>query len=312
MNLQQFEYILAVDKFRNFTRAADHCNVTQATLSAMVRKLEDELGMMIFDRKSSPLRTTDAGLEILEEARAVVAHCEKIRSKAKGQGGRVEGRMRIGVIPTIANSLLPKIIKPLLQKYPRLHLELTEVTTQNIYRQLREGSIDVGIIGTPNTDTDIGEEILYYEALMVYGDVDKKMSYIIPDEIRNNKIWLWEEGHCLREQFVNLCSLRKKELNPHNLSFDANSFDTILSMVDEFGGLTLIPELYYQGLSRSRKNKVHFFRAPTPVREVSLIYYKAYAKERQIRALADFIHGRIKPGLLTGGQKNRDLNILGI
>lgn len=312
MNLQQLEYIVAVDKFKNFTRAADHSNVTQATLSAMVKKLEEELGVMIFDRKSTPLRTTEAGLEIVEEARVVAAHCEKIRVKAKGGKGKIEGRIRIGVIPTIANSLLPKIIKPLLEKYPRLYIEVVEVTTQNIYRQLREGSLDVGIIGTPNTDADIGEEILYYEALMVYGDVDKKMSYIIPDEIRNNKIWLWEEGHCLREQFVNLCSLRKKDLKPNNLSFDANSFDTILNMVDEFGGLTLIPELYYQSLPKARKNKVHYFKSPVPVREVSLIYYKPYARERQIKAIGEFIHGRIKPGLVSGQYKNRELFILGI
>lgn len=312
MNIQQLEYVIAVDKFRNFTRAADHCNVTQATLSAMVKKLEDELGVMCFDRRSVPLRTTEAGIQVVEEARAVVAHCEKIRSLAKGIGQKVEGRIRIGVIPTIANSLLPKIIRPLLEKYPKLHVEVAEVTTQHIYRQLREGSIDVGIIGTPNSDPDIGEEVLYYEALMVYGDVDKKMSYIIPDEIRNNKIWLWEEGHCLREQFVNLCSLRKKDLRPHNLSFDANSFDTILNMVDEFGGLTLIPELYYQSLPKARKQKVHYFKSPIPVREVSLVYYKPYARERQIQAIASFIHGKIKPGLVSGQYKNRDLFILGI
>lgn len=311
MNIQQMEYILAVDSLRSFTRAADHCNVTQATLSAMVRKLEDELQVMIFDRKSTPLRTTEQGKEIVEECRAVLAHCDNIREKAKAAGGKIEGRLRLGIIPTIANSLLPKIIKPLLAKYPRLHLDLAEITTQHIYRQLKEGTIDVGIIGTPNAEEAFGQEVLYYEALMVYGEVDKKINYIVPDELRNNKIWLWEEGHCLRDQIVNLCSLRKKDLRPHNLSFDANSFDTILNMVDEFGGLTLIPELYYQSLPRERKKKVHYFKSPIPVREVSLLYYRPYAKERMIRALSGFIHEKIKPGLVSGQYRQRDLTIAG-
>ena len=134
---------------------------------------------------------------------------------------------------------------------------------------------------------------------MVYGDIGKKPEYIIPEEIKNNKIWLLEEGHCLREQFVKLCALKKKGLMPNYLVFDANSLDALLNMVDEFGGLTLIPELYYQSLPKERQVKVSFFKSPIPVREVCMIYYRPYAKQRIIKVLADFIRSIINKNLMS-------------
>ena len=309
MNIQQLEYLIAVDRVKNFTKAAEVCNVTQATLSAMIKKLEEELDVIVFDRKAKPILTTEIGQAIIEESKNILAHCALLREKAKGKSDKIEGRVKIGVIPTIANSLLPKIIKSLLTTYPKLHVEIVEITTQNIIKQLKEGLIDVGIVATPNAEENIEEEVLYYETLMVYGDVDKKTSYVIPEEIKNKKIWLLEEGHCLREQFVKLCALKKKDLMPNNLVFDANSFDTLLNMVDEFGGLTLIPELYYQSLPKERRDKVSFFEPPIPVREVCLVYYRPFAKQRIVTVLADFIRNIINETLMSKQYKNTELVI---
>ena len=309
MNIQQLEYLVAVDRVKNFTKAAEVCNVTQATLSAMIKKLEEELDVIVFDRKAKPILTTEIGQIIIEESKNILAHCALLREKAKGKSDKIEGRVKIGVIPTIANSLLPKIIKSLLTTYPKLHVEIVEITTQNIIKQLKEGSIDVGIVATPNAEENIEEEVLYYETLMVYGDVDKKTSYVIPEEIKNKKIWLLEEGHCLREQFMKLCALKKKDLMPNNLVFDANSFDTLLNMVDEFGGLTLIPELYYQSLPKERRDKVSFFEPPIPVREVCLVYYRPFAKQRIVTVLADFIRNIISETLMSKQYKNTELVI---
>ena len=309
MNIQQLEYLVAVDRVKNFTKAAEVCNVTQATLSAMIKKLEEELDVIVFDRKAKPILTTEIGQIIIEESKNILAHCALLREKAKGKSDKIEGRVKIGVIPTIANSLLPKIIKSLLTTYPKLHVEIVEITTQNIIKQLKEGSIDVGIVATPNAEENIEEEVLYYETLMVYGDVDKKTSYVIPEEIKNKKIWLLEEGHCLREQFMKLCALKKKDLMPNNLVFDANSFDTLLNMVDEFGGLTLIPELYYQSLPKERRDKVSFFEPPIPVREVCLVYYRPFAKQRIVTVLADFIRNIINETLMSKQYKNTELVI---
>ena len=309
MNIQQLEYLIAVDRLKNFTKAAEVCNVTQATLSAMVKKLEEELGVIIFDRKANPIHTTEIGQTIIEESKIIIAHCTLLKEKAKSQSDKIEGKIKIGIIPTIANSLLPKIIKSLLTTYPQLHVEIVEITTQNIIKQLKEGVIDVGIVATPSAEENIEEEILYYETLMVYGDVGKKTNFVIPEEIKNKKIWLLEEGHCLREQFVKLCALKKKDLMPNNFVFDANSFDTLLNMVDEFGGLTLIPELYYQGLPKERQEKVSFFETPIPVREVCMIYYRPYAKQRIVMVLADFIRNIINKNLMSKQYKNTELVI---
>ncbi|MFV8335699.1 hydrogen peroxide-inducible genes activator [Flavobacterium sp. RSP29] len=309
MNIQQLEYIIAVDRLKNFTKAAEYCNVTQATLSTMVKKLESELGIIIFDRKKNPTETTEIGLETVENAKKVVIHSQLLKDNAKKTNGKIEGKIRVGIIPTIANSLLPKIIKPILENFPNLKLEISEQTTNSITKQLKEGQLDMGIVATPLNDTEIEDIVLFYETLMVYGDIDPVQNYILPDEIRNHKIWLLEEGHCLREQFIKLCSLKKKEKMVENLKLEASSFDTLLNMIDEFGGLTLIPELYYNTLSSERKKHVSFFNAPIPVREMSIIYHRPYAKIRTIEALANIIHSTINKDLISNKYKKSELAI---
>ena len=309
MNIQQLEYIIAVDRLKNFTKAAEYCNVTQATLSAMVKKLEQELGIVIFDRKKNPTETTEIGIETIENAKKVVLHSQLLKDNAKKSIGKIEGKIRIGIIPTIANSLLPKILKPILENFPDLKLEISEQTTNSITKQLKEGQLDMGIVATPLHDTEIEDIVLFYETLMVYGDIDPVQNYILPDEIRNHKIWLLEEGHCLREQFIKLCSLKKKEKMVENLKLEASSFDTLLNMIDEFGGLTLIPELYYNTLSTERKKQVSFFNAPIPVREMSIIYHRPYAKIRTIEALAKIIHSTINKDLISNKYKKSELTI---
>lgn len=310
MNIQQLEYIIAVDRFKNFTRAAEHCYVTQATLSAMIKKLELELSLILFDRKPKGVYTTDGGLEIIEEAKKIVLHSQLLTDKARQINGTIAGKIRIGIIPTIANSLLPKIIKPLLELYPDLNLEIAELTTDHIIKQLKEGHVDMGILATPVLESEIDKLVLFHEALMVYGDVSTDKKYILPEEIRAHKVWLFEEGHCLREQFVRLCSLKKKEITVKNLKLEASSFDTLLNMVDEFGGLTLIPELYYHSLAEDRKERVTQFALPVPVREISIVYHMPHAKGRIIMAIANLIRSKINHTLRSYQIPEAELDIV--
>lgn len=312
MNIRQLEYVLAVDKFKNFSRAAENCHVTQATLSAMIKKLEEELDIVIFDRKSNPVLTTEEGAEILVIAEKIVQHANQLVDRANSIKGNIEGEIKIGIIPTIAGCLLPKIIRPLIEQYPRLKLEFKEITTDDMIHQLKTGQLDAGIAATPMSDKDIEENILYYEALMVYGDKDQDKRFMMPEEIKEHKIWMLEEGHCLREQFIKLCSLRKKDVLPENLKFQANSFETLLNLVDEFGGLTLIPELYFNLMPEDRKEKVTFFNQPIPVREVSMIYFRPYAKIRTIEAISTLITEQIKGTLLADTYKNSELSIAAV
>jgi LysR family hydrogen peroxide-inducible transcriptional activator len=289
MNIQQLEYIVAVDRLKNFTRAADACFVTQATLSAMVKKLEEELGLLIFDRKSNPPVTTDAGKIIVEDAQKVLMHLRVLTERVNEMQGKIAGKIRIGIIPTVANSLLPRVLRGLMKAYPDLEFDITERTTENILRSLKEGIIDAGILATPIAGDPVEKRVLYYEALMVYGDSDTNKKYLLPKDVQNQQVWLLEEGHCLREQFLNLCSLKKKLHAPKNLKLEASSFETLLNLVDEFGGLTLIPELYYQSLPASRKEKVISFADPMPVREISMVYVRPFAKMRAVDAISNII-----------------------
>lgn len=309
MKLQQLEYIIAVDRLKSFTKAAEHCHVTQATLSAMIKKLEEELGLVLFERKAKPIMTTECGKDIVNEARRVLLHVDRIRDMPNMIKENIKGTIRIGIIPTIANTFLPLALPHLREAYPDLKIEWVEITTDTIIAQLKEGVIDAGIAATPLGMPEIEEDILYYEKLLVYGQMASDKKFLLPEEIKEHRVWMLQEGHCLRSQFVNLCELeRKKEAQPFHI--EPNSFETLINMIDSFGGLTLIPELYYQLLPSGKKERVMDFALPYPVREVSLIYFRPFAKLRIIEALKRSIVPTIQPHLATTKLKNSELSIV--
>lgn len=312
MNLQQFEYIVAVDQLKNFSKAAESCHVTQATLSAMIKKLEEEIGVIIFDRKISPVITTDEGREVIEQARLSLHHANQLMEVSQKFKNHFEGELYIGIIPTVANTLLPLILKPLLEKYPNLKLNIQEVTTENVISRLEEGSLDMGIVATPLEEQQIEENILFYEAMYVYGSIGQESSYIATEDLNDQHVWLLEEGHCFRTQAIDVCNLKKSGDLPANLDFEGNSFDTLLNITDAFGGITLIPELYYKTLSPSRKKKTKGFNVPIPVREISIVYYRPYARLRMITQLSEDIRGLMKGKLIAGQYRNNELSIIGI
>lgn len=313
MNLHQLEYIIAVDRFKHFSRAADYCHVTQATLSAMVKKLEEELDVMIFDRKISPVVTTDGGRAIIEQATKVIGQVSQLKETARSSKNVVEGVLKVGIIPTVATTLLPIILKPLLSRFTKLKLDIQELTTLDIVEKLKTGILDIGILATPlNGKSDIEESILYYESMMVYGAEGDHEKYIKPEEINSEIIWLMEEGHCFREQSIKVCNLKKKNNLPNNLLFEANSFETLVNLADEFGGITLIPELYFQSMDQKRQQKARPFNLPFPVREISIVYYRPYARLSVIEKVSAEIVQLMKGRLTTEQYKPKDLSIIGI
>jgi LysR family transcriptional regulator, hydrogen peroxide-inducible genes activator len=309
MNLQQLEYIIALDKYKSFGKAAESCFITQATLSTMVKKLEEELELVLFDRKTSPIITTECGKEIVQEAQKIVGHSYRLKQIASSIKGIVEGELRIGVIPTVAGNLLHRILPKLLEKYPNLTLTLEEITTENIIQKLKNGELDAGLLSTPLKNNDLEETILYYEKLMVYGSVEQlNTQFVSPKDIQNEKIWLLETGNCLTNQIINVCALNTKKINNH-LNFQPNSFESLLNIVDSLHGLTLIPELYYADLSENRKKRVREFTPPYPVREISLVYNRPYAKIKLIEAVTEEIINIISPQLMTHQLKNSEMMI---
>lgn len=309
MNLQQLEYIVALHKHKHFTKAADACHVTQATLSAMVKKFEEEIGVILFDRSSTPVMTTDRGLEVVKEAIQLLACAQKIKDLGKDEAGKVAGELRLGIIPTIAGSLLPRVIPILLERFPELKIHLQEITTAHIVNKLKNNELDAGIVSTPLNISQLEEEVLYYEKLMVYGHSASVIDrYKSPQDLMQEKIWLLEEGNCLTDQIINMCELNERKIN-ENLIFSPSTFESLLSMVDSLKGLTLIPELYVLDLPGERRTMIRDFQSPYPVREVSLVYHRPYVKQFLVKALVKHIKECIEPILFTSKLPKHEMMI---
>ena len=295
MNIQQLEYILAVDQLKSFSKAADYCHVTQATLSAMVKKLEEQLDIVIFDRKANPIATTENGREILIQAQQVVSHAQALLDSSKSINRKIEGKLKLGVIPTIASSLMTIILKPLMEKYPALIFEIHEQTTSQLMKSLQDGKLDLGILSTPIAISDLETELLYKEELVLYGHFGRKE--IKKTELNEQRLFLLQDGHCLRDQIIQLCELKKNKFLPSNLRFESNTFDTLLNLVDDFQGMTFLPKLYSAQLSEARQKRLIPLEEGSLEREISLCYYRPYAKWNVIKRLNTDIQDLVKQHL---------------
>ncbi len=288
MNLQQLEYIVAVDKHRHFLKAADACFITQATLSMMIKKLEEELEVIIFDRSKQPVVPTDIGRKIIAQAQVVLRETGHLKELAKTIKNEVQGQLRIGIIPTLAPYLLPLFLYDLLRKYPQVKIRISELNTDQIIEQLSNDLIDVGILATPIAAEGIKEYPLFYEKLVAFVSGNEETlnkKYILPEDIDVNRLWLLEEGHCLRSQMMNLCELRNKNTDLGNLEYEAGSIESLLKIVEINKGITIIPELAMNTFDEKRKSQIREFMAPVPVREISLVTYRHFIKTKLLEVL---------------------------
>ena len=300
MNIQQLEYLVAVDKYKHFGKAALACFITQPTLSAMIQKFEDEVDVKIFDRTTHPIRTTDLGIQIISEARKVIDAINELKSKANLLNNVLAGKVNLGIIPTVSSFILPTQIFAFLEENPKIELNVKEMTTENIVKSLKSGELDAGIIATPfDAASEFYQDFLFNEELMLYSsETDtKKDSFVVPEEINSDKVWLLEEGNCLRSQFENICNLKENTLKPKNLEFLASNVNTLIQMVDKVGGITILPELAIPQLSTEQKTKISRFRAPFPYREISLIYYKPTYKQKILDEMIISVRNSLKDDL---------------
>lgn len=288
MTFVQLDYIIAVDTWRHFATAAEHCFVTQPTLSMQVQKLEEELDVKIFDRSKQPVVPTETGAEIIEQARAILAGRNNLLETIQDKKGILIGELRIGIIPTLAPYLLPLFIQPFTKKYPEVRLVVHEMMTELIISRLREGKIDAGILVTPLQEAGIKEYVLFYEELMAYvsrkNEVYEK-TYVLPQDIDPNKLWLLEEGHCFRSQIVNLCELQKISREASHFDYEAGSIETLRRMVEMNDGITIIPELATLDMPQKQTQLIRHFKKPSPMREVSLVVHRNFVKKKLIDVL---------------------------
>ncbi|MDF2553652.1 MAG: LysR family transcriptional regulator [Chryseobacterium sp.] len=301
MNIQQLEYLIAVDKYKHFGKAAQACFITQPTLSAMIQKFEDELDVKVFDRTTHPIRTTDVGLQIIDQAKVIIEAVNELKNKANLLNNILGGTINLGIIPTVSSFILPTEIFHFLEDNPKILMNVKEMTTDNIIKALKAGELDAGIISTPyDNANEFYQDFLFNEELMIYSsdtEANKKNTFIVPDELNVEKVWLLEEGNCLRNQFENICHLKENRLKPKNLDFLASNIQTLVHMVDKVGGISILPELALNQLSEEQKSKVFRFKKPFPYREISIIYYKPTFKQKIIDELGSFIKNSLSKKL---------------
>lgn len=287
MNLQQLEYILAVDEHRHFAKAAAACHVTQPTLSMMIQKLEEELDIKIFDRSKQPVVLTPIGELILEQARKILLEVRRTHDMIRQQKNSLTGELRVGIIPTLAPYLVHRFIHRFLEKFPNIRLSVSEHVTGSILKRLKKNQLDVGILVSPLGDPAIRETPLFYEPLLVYSSHGYDKKYLLPEDINPEELLLLEEGHCLRSQIMNLCELRRRA--DSRLSYHSGSLETLMRLVGTGQGVTILPAMAVETLSTEERQHVFPFSAPVPVREVSLATHRDFIKNDLIQALQNEI-----------------------
>jgi len=305
ITLTQLEYIVAVDTFRHFGRAAEHCFITQPTLSMQIKKLEEDLEVIIFDRSKQPMIPTDIGRRIIDQARIALQESGRINNIIKEHKNLISGELKIGIIPTLAPYLLPLFIGNYKRKYPNINIRIDELTTANIIDHLNRDLIDVGILVTPLKEDRINEKPLFYEEMLLYLNDNHPLASqtnIKLKDIATPELWLLSDGHCFRDQVINLCSFKGAENSALPFHFEAGSLETIMNIVDKEGGLTIIPELATINMSELRFEHVRTFIDTNPLREVSLVYSRHYAKHKLIELLGKEIIASMPEKML---KKNR-------
>ncbi len=295
MTLTQLKYLLALDRHKSFARAAEACLVAQPTLSLQIQKLEQEIGVEIFDRSKNPIVTTSFGKEIIEQAKVVLKEAEKLEEIFRGAKEDTSGEILIGIIPTISTYLLPRIFKLLNKNYSQIEFRFYELPTSQIVQKLDSGDLEIGILATPLNTRNIVETPLYYEPFVAYfpKSYTGKLKDLNIDDIKSHEIILLGEEHCLRHQSLKICGQRTLG------KIECGSLETIRNMVDLGVGMTLLPLLSMN----PKKDTFGRFKEPEPVREVSLVYRNGFFKKKIFQAIQKTILSVIPQELQTKGNR---------
>lgn len=303
MNIQQLEYIIAVDNHRHFAKAAEASFVTQPTLSMMIQKLEDELSVKIFDRSQLPVQPTPIGVQIINQARVIVSQVKQIKEIIQEEKGIVKGTFKLGIIPTIAPYLLPKLMLMHEENGYDIELVIEETTTGQIIDRLLNGSLDGAILATPLKNEKLKEHPIYYERFYAYVSPRETSLYakkeLDEEDLNINKLWLLEEVHCFRSQILRICNLRKRKSSHTLFTYEAGSINTLINIVDNNSGLTIIPEMAIEQLNEKQKQNIRPLKDICPVREISLVTRKEFLRERVLGIIIDEVKKVVPPALLN-------------
>lgn len=299
MTLQQMEYIVAVYRLRHFAKAAEQCGVTQPTLSAMIQKLEAELGVKLFERSSQQVVPTAIGRMVVEQAWRVLSRARKIKDIVDEERNALSGQFRIGILPTIAPYLLPRFFTRLMAEYPDIDFRVSEMKTANCKKALSRGEIDVAIIVAVEDTEGFVQDSLYFEQFIAYvaeSDSLFQSKAIRSADLPGHFLWLLDEGHCFRDQLVKFCNI--KSACDSKATYSLGSIETFMRMVESGQGITFIPELALDQLSASQKKLVRPFAIPIPTREVVMLTTKTFVRQGMKQMVTDAIRNSVPQRML--------------
>lgn len=300
MTIQQLEYILAVDKFRHFAKAASYCNITQPTLSAMIQKLEDELGIRIFDRSVQPVCPTAIGQKILVQAKLVLSQATRIKDIVEEEQHSLRNTFKLAVLPTIAPYLLPRFFPQMLEKYPEMDIRVTERKTKDIKAAILNSEIDAAIIADIPQEEYLTGEVLFYEEFFGYVSPNEsifKNNVIRTSDVDGKHLWLLDEGHCFRDQLIRFCRMENVKVN--QAAYQLGSMETFMRMVEGGNGTTFIPELAVLQLNETQKTLVRPFAIPRPTRAVTLVTNKHFIRNIIRQLIIDQIQTAVPKSMLS-------------
>ena len=300
MTLQQLEYILAVNQFRHFAKAAEYCRVTQPTLSAMIQKLEEELDTRIFDRSQQPVCPTPVGIHIIEQAQNILVQANRIKNIIEEEKHSLTGTFKLGILPTVAPYLLPRFFPQLMKKYPDLDIRVVEMKTNDIKKALQTGEIDAGIVASLAGMDELQQTPLFYEQFFAYVSREDALfnnEVIRTSDLNGEQLWLLDEGHCFRDQLVRFCQM--KSARASQLAYHLGSMETFMRMVESGKGVTFIPELAVLQLGDAQKELVRSFAIPCPTRQVVLLTNKNFIRHTLLEVLVKEIKLSVPKEMLS-------------
>lgn len=300
MTLQQLEYILAVNQFRHFAKAAEYCRVTQPTLSAMIQKLEEELDTRIFDRSQQPVCPTPVGIHIIEQAQNILVQANRIKNIIEEEKHSLTGIFKLGILPTVAPYLLPRFFPQLMKKYPDLDIRVVEMKTNDIKKALQTGEIDAGIVASLTGMEELQQTPLFYEQFFAYVSREDALfnnEVIRTSDLNGEQLWLLDEGHCFRDQLVRFCQM--KSARASQLAYHLGSMETFMRMVESGKGVTFIPELVVLQLGDAQKELVRSFAIPCPTRQVVLLTNKNFIRHTLLEVLVKEIKLSVPKEMLS-------------
>ena len=297
MTLQQLKYIVAIDRQSNFAKAAEQCGISQPTLSSMLVKLEEELDVRIFERSNKHVTPTSAGEKIIRQAEKALAEAERISELVTEEKGDVSGSLALSVGPTIAPYILPKFIRIYRENYPQVVLSIRELKADAMLGELQQGRLDAGIATCGHKRDGILEVPLYTERFMVYlaESCWRKLPVFKPENLAHEKMWIMKEAQCLRESAFSFCKSRAVG----NHIYEAGSIDTLVRIVDENGGFTIIPEMHLPLLSEHQRENVRPIEGDfLSQRRVSLYLRSDFIRERMLNTITTTLLSFMPPKMM--------------